>query len=76
MAEMTVEDIVHGWLNEHGYGGLYSDSGGCGCELDDLWPCGYHFNDCKPGYKVQCDGTCDDPPCGFHIVADDPIGGE
>ena len=35
-----------------GYGGLYSDE--CGCELDDLAPCGCELRGCGPGYKHVC----------------------
>ena len=35
---MTVREIVKTWLEEHGYDGLCS--GGCGCRVKDLMPCG------------------------------------
>jgi len=45
-------------LEFEGYGGLYCD-GQCGCEVDDLAPCGMAekidgdewINGCQPGYK-------------------------
>ena len=60
----TVREIVEKWLADNGYEGLYRTDA-CGCELDDLVPCGECFDDCAPGYKVPCvDGSHD-----FDIVA-------
>lgn len=56
---MTVEEIVAAYLKEHGYDGLYADYG-CGCEFDDLMPCGDPSSNCAPGYRHE--SPCDD--CG------------
>lgn len=38
------------WLEENGYTGLYV-SGECGCEINDIAPCGDGpHKDCRPGY--------------------------
>ena len=46
---MTVLEIVEEYLKENFYDGLAGDE--CGCEVDNLFPCGCYFGDCKPGYK-------------------------
>lgn len=51
---MTTWQIIHDWLKEHGYDGLYCDDAGgeeCGCELADLFPCGQIPESCVAGYK-------------------------
>ena len=58
----TVKKITEEWLKEHGYSGLFSDY--CGCELDDLMPCGgwnEGLDRCKAGYVHHCEGDC--PEC-------------
>ena len=68
---VTVKDIVKDWLIAHGYDGLYSENGQCGCDLDDLMVCEAAGIDlCKPGYKV------DDPSGEFEyrIVPEKPSG--
>jgi len=66
---MNVKEIVKAYLREHGYDGLYTDSYGCGCEDDDLIPCGDYTGDCQPGYKVPCDcGECEWRECERRIV--------
>ncbi len=65
----TVKGIVKDWLIAHGYDGLYSENGQCGCDLDDLMVCDAAGIDlCKPGYKV------DDPSGEFEyrIVPEKP----
>ncbi len=52
MAKMTrnVQTIVAEYLKTHGYDGLY-DGDDCGCEVDNLFPCGLECNPypyCKP----------------------------
>ena len=47
---MTVKEIIKEYLKTNGYGGLYS--GFCGCEMEDLFPCGEYCGQCEPGYKV------------------------
>jgi hypothetical protein len=42
-------------LLEKGYGGLYCVEGDpCGCEINDIGPCGEGPTpECKPGYKIH-----------------------
>ena len=53
---MDCLDIIIRYLQNHGYDGLYHETE-CGCEIDNLAPCGNDFSECKPGYKVA-------PPVG------------
>lgn len=65
-----VEDIVMNYLRTNGYDGLCNTFSDCGCETDDLAPCGNMELDCQPGYRRPCP-----PKCGehdYHIVAQDP----
>lgn len=74
----TVTDLAH-YLAEKlrgdGYDGLCSDR--CGCELDDLMPCGKSGLFCEPGYRHECKSCpvfdrcpCEDGPTeGFCIYA-------
>lgn len=55
----TVIEIIKKNLIEDGFGGLYNEDLGCGCEIDDLEPCGEIRSDCKAGYKHQGDKECD-----------------
>lgn len=48
---MTVKKIVSNWLKKHGYDGLYNSFTECGCLIEELMPCDYSCDDCKPGYK-------------------------
>lgn len=56
-AEVTIEMLsttnTKEWLKVRGYEGVYNDD--CGCELDDLGPCGEGVCGCTPGYKVGKD---------------------
>jgi hypothetical protein len=47
---MDVKQIVIAYLRMNGYDGLYLDCN-CGCEIDDLAPCGQFNEACAPGYK-------------------------
>ncbi len=59
----SVTDIVNGYLEQHGFDGLfYPDE--CSCEKGDLAPCGNIGGDCTPGHKLPCDCGED---CDFHI---------
>ena len=61
---MDIQEMLEGYLKEHGYDGLYCE-GVCACKLGDLVPCGEPGN-CNAGYLVEgC--TCDEG-CAFHIV--------
>jgi hypothetical protein len=69
----TVAGIVADWLREHGYEGLYWQSGDCGCELADLMPCGEPNPSCKAGYRGPCDEHCElGGGCDFHILKSKP----
>lgn len=48
---MRVIEIVKAHLVENGFGGLVADGAECGCEIDDLVPCGHDCSQCEPGYK-------------------------
>ena len=53
-------DIIREHLESQGFDGLYNDYDCyCGCLIDELAPCGFIEDDCKPGYRVECD-------CGDH----------
>ncbi len=65
---MEVRQIVEQWLRANKYDGLTTED--CGCEVDDLMPCGEIISDCKAGYKVPCPGPEDCPTdgdCPWHI---------
>ena len=62
---MNIRGMIIQHLKKNGYDGLYYD-GDCGCELDDLFPCGEFSSDCKAGYKMPC--TCE-YNCPWHIGA-------
>jgi hypothetical protein len=47
----AVIQIVAGSLRASGHTGLLSPEGACGCEIEDLQPCGQDFAECRPGYK-------------------------
>ena len=50
-----ISDIVRWYLKENGYDGLYYEE--CGCEIDDLFPCGEPSLSCAAGYRNNCE-TC------------------
>lgn len=50
---MNVEQIVREYLVANGYDGLANDNGECGCDLEDLMPCGYQDAFCEVGHKVE-----------------------
>ena len=50
--QATVKEIVREYLVAHGFDGLYSEVGQCGCSLDDLMMCEEPGIDCRPGYKT------------------------
>ena len=47
---MTCAEIIESYLKEKGFDGLYYSEAGCGCKLDDLFPCCEDPFQCKPGY--------------------------
>lgn len=50
---MELYDIVKNWLKENGYDGLCLPGEGCGCDLEDLMPCGSPAEYCEAGYKQR-----------------------
>jgi hypothetical protein len=59
---MNVREIVIAHLKAGGFDGLCVDE--CGCELDDLMPCGgCNVEECMPSKKVFC-RDIPNPPCG------------
>ncbi len=64
----NVRTIIFAYLKSNGYDGLYHDND-CGCELDDLVPCGEDPSQCVPGHYVPCDAeTCEaGGGCPWHI---------
>lgn len=66
---MNVEKIVIKYLKEHGYDGLVSWDGDCGCEISDLAPCCEPISNCSPAYKIPC--PCPPGECEFNCGADD-----
>ena len=68
--KMQVYEIIENYLKENGYDGLFNSDFECGCETGGLFSeCREPQEDCRAGYKVPCDGKCDDPDtCEFHIV--------
>ena len=49
---MNVKEIVQKYLQENGYDGLCDEWHECGCQINDLMPCGEYCGDCIPGYKI------------------------
>ncbi len=64
---VNARGIVAAYLTTYGFDGLFSE--GCGCEADDLAPCGENWADCEPGHKIPCDPLfCHaDGDCPWHI---------
>lgn len=59
-----VRTIVRDYLTANGYDGLHNHQ--CGCDKDDLFPCGYEQAcECHPAYRWEC-GT--DPGAGCPIA--------
>jgi hypothetical protein len=44
---LPVIEIVYDYLEQHGFDGLISVNGACGCGKDALAPCGQIREDCK-----------------------------
>jgi len=53
---MNVSEIIKEYLKKNGYDGLCNDDNECECEPDDLAPCGWLEDKCKPGKRVYSDG--------------------
>lgn len=62
---MRVIEIIKESLKEKGFSGLIHGDGECGCEIDDLAPCGIDISECRAGYK-HCDPRPEHPN-GFSI---------
>ena len=73
---MTVAEIVREYLEKNDFDGLVEEDAECGCDLDDLAPCGEMRATCEAGHKTDCDPeTClADGDCAYHICA--PVEGE
>ena len=56
---MDVKQILSKWLTENGFQGLYNADVRCGCDVDDLNPCGDCAMECKPAYKTKCNPNCE-----------------
>lgn len=66
---MTVREIVKEYLREHGFNGLCSEDGECGCGIDDLFPCG-DVSGCTAVHRAPFHGPgiCDlGGGCEYHI---------
>ena len=57
MDNPAVAKMVEVWLRDNDYSGLWSEE--CGCEIDDLMPCGEYNSDCQAGYKKDCTQECE-----------------
>ena len=56
---MNLRELLKAQLKSQGFDGLYYGSyGNCGCEIDDLMPCGGPSLSCTAGYKhvISVDG--------------------
>lgn len=66
---MTVEDIIKEKIRISGADGLVLlEMDGCGCDLEDLMPCGgENVMECRLARKVKCDGECNhDEDLDYH----------
>jgi hypothetical protein len=69
---MTIKQIVEERLRKDGFDGLCGGRAcdGCGCILDDLFPCGQDFSECVPGHAKW--GTFDGEQT-WRIFAPPPV---
>jgi len=65
MGYLNVIQMVRDHLKANGYDGLVSDDWECGCELDDLAPCGEMRESFIAGHRV----IPEDSDLDFGIVA-------
>ena len=53
----TIEGLKS-YMEKHGYTGLstfdVTGEEGCGCEIDDLAPCGCDHSECILGWRIEC----------------------
>lgn len=60
---LSVTEITKRWLANRGYQGLCIDGEeGCGCDIDDLFPCNSSPRNCVGGYRFECE-RCDRENC-------------
>ena len=71
---MTIGDIIKKYLEDNHLNGLCNSDAHCGCERDDLFPCGGPCDQCEVGVKVHFSTTCDEG-CNWHIVPKEPDSG-
>ena len=58
--ERTVREMVREYLTAHGYDGLWSPIGECGCSLEDLMPCcSEGVEQCEAAYMLSADADSD-----------------
>lgn len=68
MEKQNVIWIVKQYIEQNGFGGLFSPHYECACEKEDLAPCGEIQSTCEPGYRSACPDECGDH--AFHISRD------
>ena len=71
---MNLREFAAHHLRQEGFDGLFNAADiQCACLIGDLMPCDTPGIECTPGYKVPCDGACDDPDiCQGHLAAHKP----
>jgi len=47
----TIEGLKS-FMVKNGYTGLYQPDSECGCNLEDLQPCGEDWSECHYGYEI------------------------
>lgn len=57
---ITVESIVRKALVEMGADGLCHPDSECGCDVNDLAPCGDLGSECQPAYRKRCEKCGED----------------
>lgn len=57
---LSVKEVMKKWLANRGYQGLCSED--CGCDIDDLFPCGEYCGACRAAYRFECE-RCDRKNC-------------
>jgi hypothetical protein len=67
-AKYRVLEIVHQFLTDKGYDGLFNEACDCACRLSDLAPCSDVCWDCQPGYLI----TPPEKDSEFEIGPDKP----
>lgn len=59
----TVIEITREYLKANGYDGLVRSDYECGCNIEDLMPCGECEGGCEAGYQETAD-----PETGYDFV--------